>query len=83
MDCLDMHMFNSVKTKQPHKLFKLWMHVPAFHLVCLTLSCFPSGLDFDSADPRKEEMKTYESEVAEGRKSIAEMKASRPLMGNP
>ena len=27
MDCLDMHMFNSVKTKQPHKLFKLWMHV--------------------------------------------------------
>ena len=83
MDCLDMHMFNSVKTKQPHKLFKLWMHVPAFHLVCLTLLRFSSGWDFDSADPRKEEMKTYESEVAEGRKSIAEMKASRRLMGNP
>ena len=38
MDCLDMHMFNSVKTKQPHLSYSsygcMFQIVPAYHPVC-------------------------------------------------
>ena len=40
MDCLDMHMFNSVKTKQPHKLFKLYY---ACSSISSSLFVFPAA----------------------------------------